>query len=391
MQPQTALLSPCVSTSLAKHLAEISKECTNCGLFRKQCAFLKKYGKPKDIADAYDADADSGLAFECSLCNLCTAVCPVDIDPAAMFLEMWREAVRQGKGEFPEHQVIRNYEKRGFSPRYSYYGLPQNCDTVFFPSCGLSGTRPDKVIKLFNHLKKSISGLGIVLDCCTKPSHDLGDQDFFETMFTDLKNYLLRHGIKKVIVACPNCYKVFKEYGEKFTVTTAYEMLLETGLPEAGRVKGSVTVHDPCAVRFEGSIHDAARNLLAKTGLDVEEMKHHHKKTICCGEGGSVGFLTPELLKNWSRMRKDEAHGRTTLTYCAGCANYLNPLTPTYHLLDLVFEPQATMAGKAKVSRSPFTYLNRLKLKKYFRNSLDVAVSRERPKKLDKRSGKGEC
>jgi hypothetical protein len=88
-------------------------------------------------------------------------------------------------------------------------------------------------------------------------------------------------------------------------------------------------------------------------------------------------------------MRRDEAGGRTTLTYCAGCANYLNPLIPTYHLLDLVFEPRATMAGKIRVSRSPFTYLKRLKLKRYFRNNLDAAVSRERPKNLDKRSGKG--
>jgi len=59
-----------------------------------------------------------------------------------------------------------------------------------------------------------------------------------------------------------------------------------------------VTVHDPCAIRFESAIHDAARDLLAQKELQVEEMKHHHTKTICCGEGGSVGFLTPELSQN---------------------------------------------------------------------------------------------
>lgn len=365
------------------------EKCTACGLCQKECAFLKKYGKPKEIAESYEPDRDFAMAFECSLCNLCTAVCPFKLNPADMFLAMRRDAVQRGKGEFPEHQVIRNYEKQGFSSRFSYYGLPRDCETVFFPGCGLPGTRPDKVIKLFTHLRQSIPALGIVLDCCTKPSHDLGDQNFFATMFFELKEYLLTHGVKKVIVACPNCYKVFHQYGGELAVITAYEALLDAGLPVLSRVSGAVTVHDPCAIRFESAIHDTARDLLAQKGLQVEEMKHHHQKTICCGEGGSVGFLTPELSQNWSGMRKEEAKGRTILTYCSGCANYLNPVTPTFHLLDLIFEPEATMSGKAKISRAPFTYLNRLKLKKYFQKNLDAVTTRERPKTLDKRPSKG--
>jgi len=385
----TVTAEPDNSSPLAGHLAWMAEKCTACGLCQKECAFLKKYGKPKEIALSYESEQDFAMAFECSLCNLCAAVCPFKLNPAAMFLAMRREAVRQGKGEFPEHQAIRGYEKQGFSPLFSYYGLPRDCNTVFFPGCGLPGTRPDKVIKLFSHLRQSFPTLGIVLDCCTKPSHDLGDQDFFETMFFELKDYLLDHGVKKVIVACPNCYKVFRQYGGELAVTTAYEAILTTSLPAGNRVSGAVTVHDPCAIRFEDSIHNAARDLLETKGLHVEEMKHHHQKTICCGEGGSVGFLIPELSQNWSGMRKEEAKGRTILTYCSGCANYLSPVTPTYHLLDLIFEPEATMSGKAKVSRSPFTYLNRLKLKSYFRKTVDSAASRERPKSLDKRPAKG--
>ncbi|KAF0187928.1 MAG: hypothetical protein FD168_2164 [Desulfobulbaceae bacterium] len=374
---------------LSEHLVWMVEKCTACGICQKECAFLRKYGQPKEIAQSYDPNLDSGMAFECSLCKLCTEVCPFKLDPAAMFLEMRRDAVRQGKGDFPQHRAIRNYEKQGFSSLFSYYGLPHGCDTVFFPGCGLPGTRPDKVIKLFTHLQKSIPALGIVLDCCTKPSHDLGDQIFFKTMFFELKNYLLEKGVTKIIVACPNCYKVFRQYGGELTVTTAYEALLQTDLPATGLISGTVTVHDPCAIRFEESIHDAARDLLSRKGLQVEEMKHHRRQTICCGEGGSVGFLAPELSQEWSGIRKIEADGRTTLTYCSGCANYLNPVTPTFHLLDLFFEPEATITGKAKVSRSPFTYLNRLKLKRYFRKHLDPAISRERPKNLDTRPSKG--
>ena len=85
--------------------------------------------------------------------------------------------------------------------------------------------------------------------------------------------------------------------------------------------------------------------MVSAKGLTIEEMPHSGVKTLCCGEGGSVGFLAPELSKKWGNLRKKEADGRRIITYCAGCANLLGSLTPTSHVLDLLFEPEATMAG----------------------------------------------
>ena len=103
---------------------------------------------------------------------------------------------------------------------------------------------------------------------------------------------------------------------------------VRNGLPDTGLVQGTITIHDSCAVRFEEPVHAAVRDLVSAKGLTIEEMPHHGKKTLCCGEGGSVGFLAPELAKNWGNFRKKEAAGRRIITYCAGCANYLGSLTP---------------------------------------------------------------
>jgi uncharacterized membrane protein YdjX (TVP38/TMEM64 family) len=93
-------------------------------------------------------------------------------------------------------------------------------------------------------------------------------------------------------------------------------------------------------------------------------MPHSKQKTICCGEGGAVSFVAPQFSSAWKLTRKQEASETRVLTYCAGCHASLRKIVQTDHILDLLFDPDKTIAGKVKVSRSPFTWLNRLRLKR---------------------------
>lgn len=372
----------CIRPALTIELQKNAEKCVECKLCVKECQFLKKHGTPKQIALLYDPTSPEGkyLPFECSLCRLCEEVCPdkIGLNPAMMFLEMRREAIERGGVHLTKHGRILNYEKRGTSKRYSYYGLPEKCDTILFPGCTLPGTRPDKVMALFEHLQKSIPSLGIVLDCCTKPSHDLGRDTHFQTMFGEMKEYLLSCGIRHILVACPNCYKVFRQYGGDLTVKTVYEHLAETGPPATENISASITIHDPCSTRHEIGIQQAVRKLATQKSLSITEMAHNGPKTLCCGEGGSVSCVAPELAKEWGKRRKAEAQGTRILTYCAGCVYFLSSVNPVSHILDLLFEPKKTLAGRVKVARAPFTYLNRILLKKKFKKKIQAAVSRER-------------
>jgi Fe-S oxidoreductase len=365
-----------ISEALQDSLQRISSLCTGCGICVRPCAFLQRYGTPKDIARGFDPQQQAllDMPFECSLCGLCSALCPEEIRPDEIFIEMRREAVARGNKRFGQYAALLGYEAKGTSKLFSWYGLPKGCETIFFPGCALPGTRPEQTGKVFAALQASEPSLGIVFDCCTKPSHDLGRADFFSAMFQEMKRYLVGKGVKTVLVACPNCLKVFKQYAPELAVKTIYELL-----PEAvGTLSGTVTIHDPCVCRMEPQAQSAVRSLVSGTGMALEEMPRSGRTTICCGEGGAVGCLQPELALNWGVQRKQEAAGRRTITYCAGCTHLLNAHTPTSHVLDLLFDPAAAMAGKAKVSRPPFTYLNRLLLKRQFRKKLKVAVSRER-------------
>ncbi len=365
--------------SLQKLLEEVRKGCSACDTCLGDCAFLRKYGNPGRIADAYNpAGRESrSLPFECNLCGLCSTVCPEGLDLKTMFLEMRRETVDRGDGRFPEHTVIINYEKAGTSRRFTLYRLPEGCDTVFFPGCALAGTRPDGVRKVFASLQRTIPALGIVFDCCMKPSHDLGREAHFLAMFNEMQDYLVGQGVKTVLTACPNCHLMFGTYGDGLTTSTIYEALADGDIP-VGRVSGTVTIHDPCSIRKAPGIHAAVRKLVGRTGLAIEEMPHSGAASICCGEGGAVGFLAPELAEGWRNLRHSEADGRRMVTYCAACTSVLGKGGSCSHVINILFDAENALAGKAKVSKAPFTYMNRLLLKREFKRREGAALLRER-------------
>ncbi len=359
--------------------AEMVNLCKGCRICQKECDFLKTHGNPGTIAGQYEADPDRWriISFECSLCGLCSSVCPRNLDPSALFHDFRKESVASNQVDFQIYQGLLNYEKKGTSKRYTCYSLPETCDTVFFPGCTLTGTRPEITLKTHSYLKKHVPNVGMVLDCCTKPSHDLGRENYFNLMFSEMKEFLLKNEIKTVIVACPNCHKIFNSFGKPLKVNTVYDVMARHGLFDH-KLNGSIALHDPCPVRTQTLIHESVRSLVRARGLDIIETPHTGKNTFCCGEGGAVGCVSTGFSTEWADKRAMEAHPHKIATYCAGCVNHLSRKSSAFHVLDLVFDPENAVKGKAKVSRAPFTYLNRLKVKGKLKK-LPASTLKERP------------
>ncbi len=377
MSRKTAIPKNVVQSPLQYELDQMVEKCKNCKLCKKECAFLRKYGYPKTIAENFDFSNHSAsqMAFECSLCNLCTAVCPFDADPGAMFLEMRRYAFSNNDSHFKQHTRLLNFERRGSSKKYSHFALPDGCDTVLFPGCALSATRSRIVRQLFEHLSKTYPNLGLVLDCCTKPSHDLGRQDHFLKMFDEMKHILLNNNVKTVLVACPSCYNVFEKYGSPLKTKTVYEELAEQNLPTNSAVKGiKASFHDSCTARFTKNIQDSVRKIAINAGIELSEMKHHGKKALCCGEGGGACFIDHNLIENWKVERRAEMEDQLILTYCAGCANFIGPLDAN-HILDILFSKKIKKGKSPTVTRAPFTYWQRIRLKRWAKKNISPQIT----------------
>ena len=305
------------------------------------------------------------MAYHCSLCGLCTAVCPERVDPRSLFLEIRRYHVESGSFEAAPYRSLIRYEALGGSRLFSWYDLPECCDTVFFPGCTFTGTRPTVTWQIYQQLRRLYPSLGIILACCAKPSHDLGRADHFQSVFGELLNRLCARGVKTVLTVCPSCTKIFREYGNGLLVQTVYEVFYHKGGVEIGPADSNdeISIHDPCQLRDYSEVQTAVRSLLVDLGYTVTEMRHRGKTSLCCGEGGAVGCIESGFSSGWTEILRQESGGRRLVTYCAGCTGFLGRMIPTFHILDLLFRAEGASDNEISVSTGLMTYINRLLLK----------------------------
>lgn len=343
---------------------QVSEGCTECRACQFRCAFLNEHGTPKALADRLLTTGQGRVvAFECSMCGLCGTVCPMGLPLARFFLAMRRAATDSGRVSLIPYRPRLNYELLGASRALALVQVPPGADTVFFPGCTFPGTHPHTARALLGHLRKHVPNLGLVLGCCFKTSQDLGRQDFFEARFGKLRARLLSMGVKTVLTACPNCFGVFSEYGDGLTVRTVYDALADHPVPGRPHVRGVAVVHTPCPYRGQGRVQDLVRLLAGNTGLDTERTRQDGPLSPCCGEGGAVGLLRPELSAAWGGSVARGAAGRLVVTSCAGCVASLSRHVRAVHILDLVFHPARTMAGTLPRPKGLATYLHRLLFK----------------------------
>lgn len=280
-----------------------------------------------------------------------------------MFLELRREAVILDSKSFRRYRKLLAYERLGSSRLFGYLHIPQGSHRLFFPGCALPGARPEHTLALYHHLRRHIPDLGVMLDCCNKPSHDLGRQRFFLEKFQEREELLYSQGIRSIITACPNCYQAFSRYSKRIGITTIFTELQNHAPQSQTLTAKQFTLHDPCSIRFQQDIHFAVRSLVNDLGIQLTEMEHSRETTYCCGEGGAAGCTAARYAAGWSAKRHGEAEGLPLITYCAGCTSMLQHKAGVHHLVDLLFPDAGDDHVTPRRVKPPATYLRRLKVK----------------------------
>jgi uncharacterized membrane protein YdjX (TVP38/TMEM64 family)/Fe-S oxidoreductase len=324
---------------------DFSDLCPACGTCKNICPFLAEYGAPDRILRECPE-----VSFYCASCRRCDTVCPQGLSPSAAFFEVKRRMVRQDAISPAVRKALdgaRRFAKTGHGFPFFYC---QSADTVFWPGCGLAANRPGLVRRVRNILSSRLhKRIGLVLDCCYDPVYGLGDTETAFTALLEIGKRLQDHGVRQVITGCLNCHTLLSEHLEGIQVVFILEVL-PPEIFEKQQIE-SVYLHHPCPSSRWEAIRNRAREIVESPGTDFTERGTDLKSVPpdlpvseasaaqCCGNGGGLSALRPDLAARFLDRITGEAAGRTIVTYCAGCQNrFLQRGAEAVHLLECLPE-----------------------------------------------------
>ena len=369
---ETGLTADAARSEAARCLTCVCSQCV------KHCPFLQHYVKqfPSTEKELVRLLGDRGLAdpliaYSCHYCGLCQAVCPKDLHAGGACLATREALVARGQGPLPPHKGIQNYVKWGSSSTFAL-SRPDpatgKAARVFFPGCSLAGHATAVVKAAYAYLRRQLPDTGIMLNCCGAPSYFMGEKEVMLRVIGQVRGELDRLGAREVIVACTHCYVTFREFLPEVKTRSIYEVLHEVGLPAgaSGSAPGIFNIQDACGARQAPQIHAAVRQLVRDLGHAIEEMPHNRERSICCGSGGMVPAVAPELARHMTDFRLSEAN-RDLVTYCASCrARLAKTGHPTLHVLDLLFNPRWRRTKSEPPPHSLVRWWRRWRLKRHF-------------------------
>lgn len=324
-----------------------------CKMCMQECIMLNDYTDcPKKLFGEYlekgYENIDPKVAYSCNMCDQCTLKCPKEFDIKGNFAEMRVEYVKDNNGKSPMkgHKAIDIHQGLSFSKLFNTTNKapqPKKTKYVFYPGCALPSYRPDAVGKIMEHLQDRLDGeVGSILKCCGKPLKALGQNELLAEKWIEIKNELDKVEAEVVIVACQSCYGMMNAYSGKKAVSL-WELLPEIGLPDSqvGIGKDSdvvFNIQDSCSIRDKTKIHNGIRWIVNELGYKVEELENSKEKTRCCGFGGMIVPVVPDIARRvWERRAAESTTGHM-ISYCAACRESMEKGgADSLHIVDLIF------------------------------------------------------
>lgn len=338
-----------MENDLEKATQKISSKCEECGLCSSECDFLAESISPAEMARRGITKED---AYGCALCGKCKTACPIALSPMEMFQARRVEAMNNQEVDSDEfdyfmpdnEENVLSYYRQYYDIDYSEVTLDENSDTYFFPGCSLMTYSPRLTLATYDRIYKQLGCHGILTDCCAKPLDQMGLVDRAQQYTDSLIQKIAQKNIKRLIVACPNCYYQLRETLQStgVEICTIYDVIdfpvnVQRELPK-------YTMHDSCPDRFEGIFAQQTRTALKNYGYELAEMEHILRDSPCCGSGGQISHFRPDLANKLVKDRLEEAdHTGTKLlvSYCISCvlnfARVQSDLT-IRHVLNLLLD-----------------------------------------------------
>ena len=326
------------------------KTCIQCGSCTGSCVAAEGMSTSprklwRSLQMGMETDVMESMSFwNCTTCGLCDKRCPRGIPLSQIQLSLREKFSRDGGTVTGVLQTLANLQKSknimGEDPANRFLWIDnlglaekdreelfkEKSEVVYFTGCVGAlfpqvGGIPQSLVKLLMSLKTDFS---LLKDewCCGYPVMAGGRgieevREYAEHIITAIG----RKDAKIVIVSCPTCYYMLtKVYPGFFDRPFSFEVMHYTEYLEKCNIfKGleilnnnaaavNVTYHDPCDLGRKLHITDAPRNILKGLGgVKFSEMRFSGGESKCCGGGGNLEMVNPELSLSIASKRIGDA------------------------------------------------------------------------------------
>jgi heterodisulfide reductase subunit D len=341
------------SIELTRPVEEEALHCVRCGLCLSVCPGYRESLNETDSPRARIAlvralkeglldepsDGFSNAFFRCLLCGACTFACPSGV-AVERILELTRGELA-GLGLLPpaladldariaEYRNVSAEENEGRLIWAENLPTPPSglgkeraevayfvgCVSSFFPR---SYKVPQALVQIFDRAAVDYALLGGTEWCCGYPMFVNGELERARDLIQHNVEAVRAMGATKVVTTCPSCFHFWKhayptalgveDLGIEVQHATEFLAdLLETGHLALREVEQTVTYHDPCDLGRKGGVTEAPRRILAQIpGLRLVEMAENRDSSHCCGGGGNLESLAPEMGQAVGRNRIRQA------------------------------------------------------------------------------------
>jgi Fe-S oxidoreductase len=365
-----SLASDEATHQMEKALRQMSMEyyvldrCLQCGICSSYCpvnklksaeSFSPRTFIQKTRLGLLDLDKDE--LWSCTNCGHCQMVCPFEITLPEVMAQLRHLVVEQGAGHMPlsikssisSIASCGNPWKEDIAGRVKWLrenGIPQaafdNKEAIhIFLGCLAGYDRrarktAEAVMRILQIAHIPFKILADEEVCCGDTVRRVGDFSTAEKVKKINKENILRNNIEKMYVLSPHCFSTFKDAfnSEEMKniqiaplIELIYQLFNSNAFKFTGKIEKIITFHDPCFFSKHLDIINQPREILAGIpGIEIVEMEHYGKKSLCCGGGGGGIWRDARKGERLSEIRLDEAIKvgvQTVVTSCPYCLSML--------------------------------------------------------------------
>lgn len=260
-------------------------------------------------AACFPAVKTSELVFRDRECLVDEGLYPTIAESVVKYLEANHNISNEDNEERGEwRELFRDLPEHGFEKDRADVIYFVGCVSSFYP---MAQNIPVNMAKIMERAEVDFTILSGEEWCCGFPLIGAGMPEKMKALMEHNLEKVREVGAKKIVFTCPSCYHTWKTLYHPDVETVSSSELLEQLILEKQiplkEINAVVTYHDPCDLGRNSGLFDSPREVLkAIPGIRLVELPHNRMMSVCCGGGGNLEMVDPELSGKVAQMKIEE-------------------------------------------------------------------------------------